>query len=125
MGGIGSITALVIECADAPALARFWSDVLGVAVTESAPAWASLSHPGYGRIAFQSVEAYQPPDWPGRSGAQQMHLDVLVTDLESATTQALERGATVLSEVLDPGPEEWRILADPAGHPFCLVTVPE
>ena len=54
-----------------------------------------------------------------------MHLDILVEQLDWSTKCVLDWGATALTEVLDPGPKAWRIFADPAGHPFCLVTAPE
>jgi len=125
MSGIGTICALVLECSDPPRLARFWSDVLGVRVSECDGAWASLDQSPCGRMSFQAVKDYQPPAWPGDHGGQQMHLDVLVDDLPVATRQVIGWGAIVLTEVLDPGPKEWRVFADPAGHPFCLVTVAE
>lgn len=125
MAGIGTITALVMECADAAQLARFWSRTLGAEIVECRDDWAWLAHHAHGRICFQTVPGYQPPKWPGGQGAQQMHLDVLVADLEEATRNVLAWGATALTVVLDPGPKEWRVFADPAGHPFCLVTVPE
>ena len=125
MSGIGTLAALVMECSDAPGLARFWSKVLGVGVAECDQSWASLEASAHGRIAFQAVDGYQPPAWPGQNGSQQMHLDVLVDRLDRSTTCVLEWGATALTEVLDPGPKAWRVFADPAGHPFCLVTVPE
>ena len=125
MSGIGTLTALVMECSHAPGLARFWSKVLGVEISESQHDWASLEPSTHGRICFQSVTAYEPPEWPGRTGAQQLHLDLLVDDLDLSTTSVLEWGATALTDVLDPGPKAWRVFADPAGHPFCLVTVPE
>ena len=53
---------------------------------------------------------------------QPMHLDVLVEDLATAEARVSALGATPLSDVLDPGPTQWRIYSDPAGHPFCLVT---
>ena len=116
---------MVVECSDAPALAEFWSKVLGVTVIASDDSWASLHDPSRGRISFQTVEGYEPPSWPGSSGDQQMHLDVLVEQLDWSSTCVLDWGATALTEILDPGPKAWRIFADPAGHPFCLVTVPE
>ncbi|HLN76597.1 MAG TPA: VOC family protein [Nocardioidaceae bacterium] len=84
-----------------------------------------MADPARGRICFQTVPGYQPPEWPGGRGAQQMHLDVLVADLEEATRSVLGWRAPLLTDVLDPGAKQWRIFADPAGHPFCLVTVPE
>ncbi len=124
MGGTGAITALVMECSDAGALASFWAEVLGGAVTEAGEDWASVQTPT-GRLSFQGVDGYLPPEWPGRRGAQQMHLDVLVEDLQNASAEVERLGARALTDVLDPGPKEWRVFADPAGHPFCLVSVPE
>lgn len=125
MAGVGTITALVMECADPEQLARFWSLTLGAEIVESGDGWAALVDSNRGRICFQAVPAYAPPEWPGCQGAQQMHLDILVADLAAATRRVVTWGATAVTEVLDPGAKEWRIFADPAGHPFCLVTVPE
>jgi hypothetical protein len=125
VSGIGRVSALVLECPDPSTLARFWSRVLGVPVTRADSSWASLAESGLGQMSFQRVADYRPPSWPGRHGEQQMHLDVLVEDLPAATAQVIGWGATALTDVLDPGPKQWRIFADPAGHPFCLVTVPE
>ncbi|MCW8219266.1 VOC family protein, partial [Streptomyces griseolus] len=50
---------------------------------------------------------------------QQFHLDLGVADLERAQEDVLRQGATVLDE--GDGKRSWRVFADPAGHPFCLV----
>jgi hypothetical protein len=117
--------ALVMECARPSELATFWSGVLGAELIESSESWASISAPSIGRISFQAVDGYEPPVWPGEAGQQQMHPDVLVGDLAGATERVVGLGATPLTEVLNPGPKGWRIFADPEGHPFCLVSVPE
>jgi hypothetical protein len=44
-------------------------------------------------------------------------LDIDVTDLDDAHSQVTTLGATLLR--LDP--RGWRVFADPAGHPFCLL----
>jgi hypothetical protein len=47
----------------------------------------------------------------------QAHLEVLVTDLDSALDHALACGA----RLADHQPQEdVRVCLDPAGHPFCL-----
>ena len=76
-----------------------------------------------GAAAIELNIYYLPGD-PRIPGAEveQLHLDVLVTDLAQAGRRVVELGARPLTDVLDPGPHEWRIFADPAGHPFCLVT---
>jgi predicted enzyme related to lactoylglutathione lyase len=43
-----------------------------------------------------------------------------VDDLDAAQTDAVRLGARVATGQTNP--ELWRILLDPAGHPFCLAT---
>ena len=48
-----------------------------------------------------------------------MHLDIAVTDIDQAEKEALALGAKRL-----PGEgKSFRVYRDPAGHPFCLVTL--
>lgn len=123
MPPVGRLADLVFDCADAPKLAAFWAEVLGRSITNREDGWVSLSagEDGHG-LSFQEVEDYHPPRWPGQDAPQQLHLDVLVQDLASAEAEIMRLGAVPLSEVLNPGPRQWRIFADPAGHPFCMVT---
>lgn len=48
------------------------------------------------------------------------HLDVEVADLDQAAAHVLGLGGTLLH--VDP--RGWRVFADPAGHPFCLLPGP-
>jgi Glyoxalase-like domain len=57
----------------------------------------------------------RPPRWPDPDYPQQAHLDILVPDLGTYDRRVTQRGATLLH---DNG--QYRIYADPAGHPFCL-----
>jgi hypothetical protein len=51
--------------------------------------------------------------------ASHAHLDFAVADdLDAAEARAIELGATKVGE--QPNPDRWRVLIDPAGHPFCL-----
>jgi hypothetical protein len=63
------------------------------------------------------VKDYRAPRWPDSTYPQQFHLDLDVPDLDQAQEQVLGFGATLL-HVDTRG---WRIFADPAGHPFCLL----
>jgi Glyoxalase-like domain len=67
-------------------------------------------------LAFQAVEPYVPPDWPDPEHPQQFHLDFHVAGLELVHSTVLASGGRLLESA--PG---WRVYADPAGHPFCLV----
>jgi hypothetical protein len=53
-----------------------------------------------------------------------MHLDLAVDDLDEAEAEAVRLGARRAAD--QPAPGRYRVLLDPAGHPFCLSTqIPE
>lgn len=122
---VGRLTQLILECGDAERLAGFWQQVLDLPEPEGDSDWLTLRWEPVGRFSFHRVADYQPPAWPGRTGEQHAHFDLLVDDLHAASLAVEKAGARALTDVRDPGPKAWRIYADPAGHPFCLVSVPE
>ena len=81
--------------------------------------WATLHAPSGLVLAFQRVADHRPPRWPDPDRPQQFHLDFGVPDLDRAQEQVVALGATVLDD--GAGARSWRVYADPAGHPFCLV----
>ncbi|MCW2540608.1 MAG: hypothetical protein JWN95_2333 [Frankiales bacterium] len=107
--------AVTIDAPDALALARFYADLLAMQVTYEGPEGALIVGDGKS-VMFQQVEEYTAPDWPDPKRPQQAHLDILVDDLDTGEARALELGASRL----DGGGEQFRVFADPAGHPFCL-----
>jgi predicted enzyme related to lactoylglutathione lyase len=121
---VGTIRSIVLECRDPAPLARFWSAVLGRDIDQREDDWWSLVRTSDGpRLAFQVVDDFAPPPWPGRTGEQQVHLDIEVDDLASSAESVVGLGARTLSGVVDSGTEApWQVFADPAGHPFCLVS---
>jgi hypothetical protein len=123
MTALGTIRSMVFECRDPEPLATFWSAVLDRPIALREDDWWSLE-PGEGgvRLAFQVVDDFEPPPWPGERGEQQIHLDITVDDLGPAAAQVIELGARQLSDIIDPGDGQWQVFADPAGHPFCFVT---
>ncbi|MEU0881309.1 VOC family protein [Lentzea sp. NPDC005914] len=116
---IGELYDVVIDCPDPGALAEFYRQVVGGEITDSDSDWTTLSTPR-GRVSFQRVDDYSPPRWPGQEHPQQIHLDVMVTNLDESEPLVLELGATLLEG--SSKPVGFRVYADPAGHPFCLVT---
>ncbi|MCW2840386.1 MAG: hypothetical protein JWR55_1869 [Aeromicrobium sp.] len=123
MSAVGSLRSIVLECADPGPLAEFWSAVLDRPIRQRDDDWWSLEPGADGtQLACQVVDAYESPAWPGLHGEQQIHLDIEVDDLAPAADRVVEIGARRLTDVVDPGDEEWQVFADPAGHPFCLVT---
>ncbi|MBB5120171.1 glyoxalase [Streptomyces eurocidicus] len=117
------ITATVIDCPDPLALAGFYAGVLGGRIEEDPEDadWVDLRLPDGGRLAFQRAPGLVPPEWPSDTHPQQLHLDLDVTDMESAHARVLELGAKPLDVDDDGGRRDFRVYADPAGHPFCLI----
>ena len=114
---IARFPAFVVDCPDAHELAGFYAAILDWTV-EAREGWADIRSPdGLQCISFQQVEDYTPPDWPGQRLPQQMHLDVVVDDLDTGETAVLDLGATKTEH--QPG-TTFRVFLDPAGHPFCL-----
>ncbi|MFD0272297.1 VOC family protein [Kitasatospora sp. NPDC127111] len=119
---IGALQCIVLDCPEPAVLARFYAALLGGEVDRPDRRWGlgegwSTLHTASGLVlCFQRVEDHRPPRWPDAAHPQQLHLDVDVADLDAAEREVLALGATRLS---DAG--GWRIYADPAGHPFCLL----
>lgn len=114
---IAKFPSFVIDCPDPGALATFYGALLGWDVKDDGD-WAEI-RPADGSdcISFQPVADYRAPDWPGQTVPQQMHLDVMVADLDEGEAAVLELGATRADS--QPG-TTFRVFLDPAGHPFCL-----
>jgi predicted enzyme related to lactoylglutathione lyase len=115
--------SFVLDCPDAAGLARFYAELLGwkidppAELTDAAPPeWAVIRGDGQ-CICFQQIEGYRRPEWPGQDVPQQLHLDVVVDDLDAAEQDVLAIGASKHEH--QPG-TTFRVFLDPAGHPFCL-----
>jgi hypothetical protein len=113
---IARYPSFVLDCPDATELATFYGTLLDWPVTTS-DGWGEIRDTTGQCICFQQVEDYTPPQWPGQQVPQQMHLDVMVEDLDAAEPQVLALGATKHEH--QPG-TSFRVFLDPAGHPFCL-----
>jgi catechol 2,3-dioxygenase-like lactoylglutathione lyase family enzyme len=116
---IARFPVVAIDCPDPGAIARFYAAILDWPVdVDDDNGWAHIHHPDEtAAIAFQRVEDYRAPDWPGQGTPQQMHLDVDVDDLDAAEAAVLDLGAVKHDH--QPG-TDFRVYLDPAGHPFCL-----
>ncbi|MEV6162977.1 VOC family protein [Streptomyces sp. NPDC052052] len=123
---IAALQCVVLDCADPAHLAAFYRRLLGGEIDRPDRRWAtgehwSTLHPEGGPVlAFQQVADHRPPRWGDPACPQQFHLDFGVPDLDAAQEQAVAAGAVVLDERAGTD-RPWRILADPEGHPFCLV----
>jgi len=115
VGPVFGLADVAIDTPDAGALGRFYAGLLGMDVVYEGAEGVAIS--GDGRtVMFQQIEDYAAPRWPDPQHPQQLHLDVLVDDIDAAEPAALELGATRL----DGQGSDFRVFADPHGHPFCL-----
>ncbi|WP_046498659.1 VOC family protein [Streptomyces odonnellii] len=116
---VGRLGSVALDCADPRPLAAFWAAMLGGDLTTESDAFCAVE---LGRLLLVTVRVpdYRPPQWPDGQ-AKQFHLDVAVEDLDRAERLALATGATTAAH--QPNPTRWRVLLDPAGHPFCLTTL--
>ena len=113
---IGRLHHTIIDCPDPAALAEFYSALLGLPVTyRSADFVVVAASETTSGLGFQLAPDLLRPTWPDPSVPQQIHLDVMVEDVARARARVLALGATALTD---------DVLADPAGHPFCLIPRP-
>ena len=113
---IARFPSIVLDCPDPVALAAFYGTMLDWKV-EPADGWVDIRGDEGQCISFQQVDGYSAPRWPGQEVPQQMHLDVIVDDLDAGEEAVLALGATRHEH--QPG-TTFRVFLDPAGHPFCL-----
>ncbi len=112
---IAQFPSIVIDCPDAGALATFYGAMLDWKVDISSD-WADIRSDSQ-CISFQQVDPYTPPRWPDQEVPQQIHLDVIVDDLDAGEEAVISLGASKADH--QPG-TSFRVFLDPAGHPFCL-----
>ena len=118
---MGTLASVSLDTTDPARLADFYGRLLGMRRIYERPDGSviALSNGGIAVTVMLAADHIRPT-WPGPGQQKQIHLDVAVTDLPGAVTVAVELGATEAAH--QPMPEVWRVLLDPAGHPFCLTT---
>jgi catechol 2,3-dioxygenase-like lactoylglutathione lyase family enzyme len=118
MTGIGDLSGVALDCPDPAALAEFYSRLTGWPVVYSSPDWCSIGEridTGF-HLSFQLAPRYEPPTWPDPRSSMQAHAHIRVRDLDAAMVAAVDLGARTLRR--DEG--NFVVMADPAGHIFCL-----
>jgi catechol 2,3-dioxygenase-like lactoylglutathione lyase family enzyme len=114
---IGRLHHVILDGPDPMALATFYAELLGLPVTYRSDEFVVVATDDTSSgLAFQLAPDHQPPAWPDPDRPQQVHLDVMVEDVAAAGPRVLALGATKLN---GDG-----VYADPAGHPFCLISRP-
>jgi Glyoxalase-like domain len=103
-----------LDCADHQELARFYARLLDGTLLWVHDKAAAVQAGGV-ILVMQRGEDYRPPVWPGTSIVHlDLHGDAPVGELER---RAVALGAQLAPTQPDP---RWRVLLDPAGHPFCI-----
>jgi catechol 2,3-dioxygenase-like lactoylglutathione lyase family enzyme len=75
-------------------------------------------------LSIQEKKDTAPCTWPSEEVPMQMHMDFKVSsleDLERHRQRAVALGARLLRDRSKDAGEPLYVLADPAGHPFCLL----
>lgn len=108
------------DCPDPAEPARFYRHALDLPVLYSSDDFVLLGREGAPGLGFVRQTDFQPPTWPDPAHGKQAHLELGVADLDAAQERMLALGAVLPS--FQPRPDVWRVLLDPAGHPFCLST---
>ncbi|WP_246187096.1 VOC family protein [Microlunatus speluncae] len=124
-----------LDARDCRGLAEFYRELLGVRYRpgDEPPTDGSVDEADWlvlvdadGRrvLAVQEKADTTPPTWPSEEVPMQLHLDFrvpTVAELERHRDRAIGLGAAVLFDRSQDGGEPLYVLADPAGHPFCLL----
>jgi predicted enzyme related to lactoylglutathione lyase len=117
-----SVGYLVIDATDPARLATFWCAMLGVEVDSSIGdgQFIVLSPTKDGlAVGFQKVPEQ-------KTSKNRVHLDLVVEDLDAATTEIEQLGG----RWLEPGTTrdlegfQWRIMSDPEGNEFDIDLLP-
>jgi catechol 2,3-dioxygenase-like lactoylglutathione lyase family enzyme len=124
-----------LDATDCRGLAEFYRAFLGLRYRagDEPPEDGSVDDAGWlvlvdesGRrvLAFNQVELLTRPTWPTDEVPKQMHQDFrvpIVAELEVQRRRAEDLGAVLLYDGSDDEGEPLYVLADPAGHPFCIL----
>ncbi len=125
-----------VDARDARGLAEFYRRLLGLRYrpgdeppaagtgTDDADWLVLVDDAGRRVLAVQQVDRLDRATWPTDDVPKQMHHDFRVPDrasLEHHRARAEDLGATLLLDRTDDDAEPLYVLADPAGHPFCLL----
>ena len=114
------LAAVSLDTDDPAGLAAFYRGLLGLEVMFESTDFVALQGAAV-LLTVQRVADHVQPDWPSGPVGKQIHLELAVSDLDAAEAEAVSLGATKAE--VQPNPGGWRVLIDPAGHPFCVTTL--
>ncbi|HEY2174926.1 MAG TPA: VOC family protein [Mycobacteriales bacterium] len=129
-----SLMHTAIDATDCRGLAEFYREFLGLRYRpgdekpgggpDDADWLVLLNSEGSRVFAIQQVPQLAKPTWPTHQVPKHMHHDYRVGDIDELEHQrhrAEQLGATLLYDRSSDEDEPLFVLADPAGHPFCLL----
>jgi catechol-2,3-dioxygenase len=124
-----------LDALDARELAEFYRQLLGLryrpgdepptdGTADDADWLVLVDDDGNRQLAVARTDVLPRSTWPSPEVPMQMHLDYAVPTVEALhlhRRRAEELGAQVLMDRTGVESEPLYVLADPAGHPFCLL----
>jgi hypothetical protein len=113
-----SLLAITIDCADAPALARFWADVLRRQLAEDFSSEHAVLLPGDGDTSGPRITFNQVPE--PKTVKNRVHLDLISDAFDAETERLLSLGAQRLRD-LQRDKSRWTTFADIEGNEFDLI----
>ena len=109
-----SLGQIVVDSADAAALAGFWSRLLDRPLRDGANQFFAVIPPAEDG-AFPALMFLAVPE--PRQGKNRLHLDLVSTDRTAAVERATQLGAHIVGEFDEYG-TQWTTMADPEGNVF-------
>jgi predicted enzyme related to lactoylglutathione lyase len=99
-----------IDCNDLRGMTQFWQQVTGYETDSSGDdhVFLKAEDGSFGLFMQQVPES--------RTEKNRLHLDLVVDDLDAATSEVTGLGAILVEKH-----DGWNVLADPEGNQFCLV----
>lgn len=119
-----------LDATDCRQLAEFYRQFLGLHYrpgdegTSAADWLVLLDDSGRRVLAVNQVSVLARSTWPTDEVPKQMHQDFrvpTVAELQEQRRRAEELGATLILDRSNDPEEPLHVLADPAGHPFCIL----
>lgn len=125
MIGAMAMLTVTVDCVDPARLAQFWVALLGYQPVGAASQYASIG-PCEGSVDGPKLIFQAVPE-PKR-GKNRLHLDIDLAagvPLEPEVERAITLGAgSAGEEVIEELGLRWKVLADPEGNEFCIVSRP-
>jgi catechol 2,3-dioxygenase-like lactoylglutathione lyase family enzyme len=135
MPGFPVLMHTALDSTDVRGLAEFYRELLGLQYRpgDEPPTDGSVDDEdwlvlvdddGNRKLAFNQVDQLARSTWPSDEVPKQMHLDFrvpTVDELQRHRERAEQLGATLVYDRTADSGEPLYVLADPAGHPFCIL----